>query len=114
MFIKPISLKFVKEISKKYVFIIVIIVKAFWKNFNGKKILFLINEDFKYVKLIRKLIFKELFYFERFFLKKEFIYITLSRFKYDVILKLISDLSIFGLFKYRTFMKYIFFFKKIR
>ena len=109
MLIKRIPLKFVKKISKKRVFTIIIIVKAFWKIFNGKKILFLINENFKYVKLVIKLIFKELFYFGRFFSKKELTYIILLKLKYDVIFKFINNFSVFGFFKYKTFIKYIFF-----
>ena len=70
------------------------------------------NEDFKYVKLIRKLIFKKLSYFEKLFSKRKSIYITLLRLKQDVILKFTSDFLAFGLFKYKTFLKYPFLKKK--
>ena len=112
MLIKPIPLKFVKKTNKKHIFTIIIIVKKSWKTFDNKKLVFLGNENLKYVKLIRKLIFKKLSYFERFFSKKEFTYITLLKLKYDVILKLINNLSAFALFKYKTLIKYILFKKK--
>ena len=70
MLIKPIPLKFVKKINKKYAPTIIITVKRFEKPFDGKEIPFLINENLKYVKLVRKLIFKKLSYLERFFSKK--------------------------------------------
>ena len=79
---------------------------------DGRKILFLTNENLKYVKLIKILILKQLSNFERFFSKKEFTHITLLKLKYDVILKLVSNALTFKLFKYKTFLKYILFEKK--
>ena len=112
MFIKPIPLKFVREINKKYILIIVITVKKFWKTFDNKKIPFLANENFKYVKLVRKLIFKKLFYFEQFFFEKRFTYIILLKLKQEVILKLINNPTAFKLIKYKTFIIYILFKEK--
>ena len=86
---------------------IIITVKVFLKTSNGKKIIFLTNENLNHVKSIKKLIFKSLYYFERLFSKKEFTYITLLKLKYDVILKLISNSLTFKLFKYKTLIKYI-------
>ena len=63
MFIKLILLKFVKTINTKQVFTIIITVKKLWKIFNGKKILFLINENFEYVRLVKRLMLKQVFYF---------------------------------------------------
>ena len=63
MLIKPIPLKFVKKINKKYAPTIIITVKKLWKIFNGKKILFLINENFEYVRLVKNLMLKQVFYF---------------------------------------------------
>ena len=74
---------------------------------DNETILFLINENFKYVNLVKKLIFKKLSHFQKFFSKKEFTYIILLKLKYDVILKFINNPSAFGLFKYKTFIKYI-------
>ena len=113
MLIKPIPLKLVRKISKEYVFPIILTVKEFWKTFNGKTMLFLINENLKYVILIKKIIFKRKFYFERLFSKKEFMYIILLKPGYDVILKFINGFLTFKLFKYKTFIKYIFFKKEI-
>ena len=56
---------------------IIITVKGFWITFNNKKMLFLINENFKYIKLVKKLILKKLLYFEKLFSKKEFMHVIL-------------------------------------
>ena len=102
MFIKPIPLEFVKKTSKKHAFIIAITVKAFWKTFDGKKIPFLANENLKHIKLVRKLIFKKLSYFEKFFSKKKLTHIAPLKPGYDI-----SDPLAFGPFKYKTPIKYI-------
>ena len=107
MLIKPIPLKVVKKANKKYIYIIIITAKAFQKIFNGKRFLFLTNENLKYVKLVKKLILKKLSHFEKVFSKKQFTHIALLKPKYDVTLKLISNLLTFGLLKYKTLIKYI-------
>ena len=89
-------------------------IKAFWKTFKGTEILFLINENLKYVKLVKKLIFKKLSHFKKPFSKNEFTHIALLKLKYDVILKLISNPLTFELLKYKTLIKYILFKKKTR
>ena len=61
------------------------------------------------LKTFKKIIFKRKFYFERLFSKKEFMYIILLKPGYDVILKFINGFLTFKLFKYKTFIKYIFF-----
>ena len=107
MVIKPILLKFVKKTSKEHALIITITVKKSWNTFDGKKILLLTNENFKYVKLVKRLIPKQLSHFEWFFLKKKLTHIILLKLKHDVILKLINNFPAFKLLKYKTFIKYI-------
>ena len=60
------------------------------------------------------LIFKKLFYFEKFVSKRKSTHIILLKLKYDVILKLISNFLMFKQPKYETFIKYILFKKKTR